>query len=242
MFRNKVVFVVIFSSLAISTAAAGRDKSEIASQIEAKYLTHTGVDRVRITEAGPVFVLEIGSVMAAPSNKMTMPMNKIDAGGAANQAKGGSAFMSNLMENQSSNKTLAKGTRVYLIKAEVKSGDLHYWILTADTSDITEGGSTKPIRYKALLNFGPGFDDLTVDEVDKKLAAVIAPEAYLAEQAKVAAAAASAPKTASLGMSQEEVIKALGQPTKVLSLGEKTILVYPDVKVTLIKDKVTDMQ
>jgi len=239
--RKKVLFVSV-SALILASTCAAHDKSEVAAQIEAKYLTHTGVDRVRITEAGTVFILQIGNVMAAPSNKMTMPVNKIDANGAANQAKGGSAFMGNLMENQSSNKTLAKGTRVYLIKAEVKSGELHYWILTADTADITEGGSTKPIRHKALLNFGSGFDDLSVDQVDKKLAAVIAPEEYLAEQAKAAAAAASAPKTASLGMNQEEVIKALGQPTKVLGLGDKTILVYPDVKVTLIKDKVTDMQ
>ena len=71
---------------------------------------------------------------------------------------------------------------------------------------------------------------------------MIAPEVYIAEQAKAAAAAPSAPKTASLGMRQEEVTKALGQPTKVLGLGDKTILVYPDVKVTLIEDKVTDMQ
>ena len=236
------VFLTITSFLLVSSASAGRDKGGIAAQIEAKYLTHTGIDRVRITEAGPVFVLQTGSVMAAPSNKMTMPVNRIDANGAANQAKGGSAFMSNLMENQSSNKTLSKGTRVYLIKAEVKNGDLHYWILTADTAEINEGGSTKPIRYKALLNFGPGFDDLSLDDVDRKLATVITTEAYLSEQSKFASAVANAPKSASLGMSQEEVVKALGQPTKILSLGEKTILVYPDVKITLLNNKVTDMQ
>ena len=219
-------------------------KNELAAQIEAKYLTHTGVDRVRITEPGPVFVLEAGNVMAAPSSNMTMPVNKIDPSGTAGQVKGGTAFMTDLVESQASNKTLAKGTRVYLIKAEVKGGgELHYWILTADTTDVTIHGTSKPIRYKALLNFGPGFEGLTVDQVDKKLAAVIAPEAYLAEQAKAAQASASAPKTASLGMSKDEVVKALGQPTKILSLGEeKTILVYPDVKITLVKDKVTDMQ
>jgi hypothetical protein len=239
---NKLFFTALSASLLISVPAVGREKSELAAQIEAKYLTHTGVDRVRITQAGPVFVLQIGGVMAAPSNKMTMPLNNIDANAAANQVKGGSAFMTNLMENQSSNKTLAKGTRLYLIKAEVKNGDLHYWVLTADTADISERGTTKPIRYKALLNFGPGYDGLTVDEVDKKLASVIAPEAYLASEAKAAQAAASAPKTVSLGMSQEDVIKALGQPGKILNLGEKTILVYPDVRITLVKDKVTDMQ
>jgi hypothetical protein len=241
--RNKLFLAAVVALLLTPVAAVGRDKSELAAQIEAKYLTRTGVDRVRITDAGPLFVLQIGGVMAAPSNKMTMPVNKIDANGAANQIKGGSAFMTDLMESQSSNKTLAKGTHLYLIKAEVKNGDLHYWVLTTDTAEINEGGTTKPIRYKALLNFGPGYDGLTVDEVDKKLASVIAPEAYLAAHAKAAEAAASAPKTASLGMSRDDVIKALGQPTKILNLGEeKTILVYPDVKITLVKDKVTDMQ
>lgn len=243
MLIHKLFFAAVAASLLISVAAFGRDKSELAAQIEAKYLTHTGVDRVRITEAGPIFALQVGGVMAAPSNKMTMPINKIDANGAANQVKGGSAFMTDLMESQSSNKTLSKGTRLYLIKAEVKNGDLHYWVLTADTTDINEGGTTKPIRYKALLNFGPGLDGLTVEEVDKKLASVIAPEAYLALQGKAAEAAATAPKTASIGMSRDDVTKALGQPTKILSLGEeKTILVYPDVKITLVKDRVTDMQ
>jgi len=244
MVGRRLFFAAVIASLLVTVSVFAAPKDELAAQIESKYLTHTGLDRVRITEPGPIFVVESANIMAAPSSNMTMPVNKIDPSGAAGQVKGGSAFMTDLVESQASNKTLPKGTRVYLIKAEVKgSGELHYWILTADTTDITVHGTSKPIRYKALLNFGPGFEGLTVDEVDKKLAAVIAPEAYLAAQTKAAEAAASAPKTAALGMSKEEVIKSLGQPTKILTLGEdKTILVYPDIKVTLIKDKVTDMQ
>ena len=242
MFGKKTLSIALVAASLISISALA-EKNELAAQIEAKYLTHTGVDRVRITQAGPIFVVQINGIMAAPSSKMTMPVNNIDASGAANQVKGGSAFMTDLMESQASNKTLNKGTQVYLIKAEVKGGDLHYWILTAETTDVTEHGSSKPIRYKALLNFGRGFDGMTVDEVDKKLAGVIAPDSYLAAQTKAAEDAAKAPKTAKLGMSQQEVISALGQPSKILSLGEdKTILVYPDVKITLVKDKVTDMQ
>ena len=239
---GKRIFSIAFVVVFLISLSALAEKNQLAAEIEAKYLTHTGVDRVRITQAGPIFVLQISGVMAAPSSNMTMPVNKIDPSGAANQVKGGSAFMTDLMESQAGNKTLNKGTQVYLIKAEVKGGDLHYWILTADTADVTQHGSTKPIRYKALLNFGPGFEGMTVDEVDKKLARVIVPESYLEAEAKAADEAAKTPKTAKLGMSQQEVIAALGQPTKILSLGEKTILVYPDVKITLVNDKVSDMQ
>jgi len=53
---------------------------------------------------------------------------------------------------------------------------------------------------------------------------------------------AGQPKTVSLGMSEVEVQGALGAPNKVVDLGVKKILVYSDLKVTLMNGKVSDVQ
>ena len=49
-------------------------------------------------------------------------------------------------------------------------------------------------------------------------------------------------KTISLGDTKDHVIAAFGQPQKVVQLGTKEIDYYPDMKVTFIKGKVTDVQ
>lgn len=51
-----------------------------------------------------------------------------------------------------------------------------------------------------------------------------------------------APKTIALKQSKEQVVAAFGQPTKVVKLGAKEIDYYPDMKVTFVNDKVTDVQ
>lgn len=53
---------------------------------------------------------------------------------------------------------------------------------------------------------------------------------------------AAGPKTISIGQSKNDVIGILGQPSKDVKLGAKEILVYPDMKVTLVNGKVSDVQ
>jgi hypothetical protein len=50
------------------------------------------------------------------------------------------------------------------------------------------------------------------------------------------------PKTISLGQTRDEVVAILGQPQKVVKLATKEMLYYPDMKVTLVKAKVADVQ
>jgi hypothetical protein len=50
------------------------------------------------------------------------------------------------------------------------------------------------------------------------------------------------PKTIALGQSKTDVVTALGQPGKDIVLGKKEILVYPDMKVTFVDGKVTDVE
>lgn len=55
-------------------------------------------------------------------------------------------------------------------------------------------------------------------------------------------AAPAPPKTVALGQTKDQVVAILGPPQKVASLGAKEIYYYPDMKVILIKGKVTDVQ
>jgi hypothetical protein len=50
------------------------------------------------------------------------------------------------------------------------------------------------------------------------------------------------PKTVALGQTADQVTAVLGSPQKVASLGVREIYYYPDVKVTLVGGKVTDVQ
>jgi hypothetical protein len=50
------------------------------------------------------------------------------------------------------------------------------------------------------------------------------------------------PKTIAAGQTRDVVIATWGQPTKDIKLANKEILVYPDMKVTLVAGKVSDVQ
>jgi hypothetical protein len=50
------------------------------------------------------------------------------------------------------------------------------------------------------------------------------------------------PKTIALKQTKEQVVAILGPPTKVVNLGSKEIDIYPDMKVTFVNNKVTDVQ
>jgi outer membrane protein assembly factor BamE (lipoprotein component of BamABCDE complex) len=50
------------------------------------------------------------------------------------------------------------------------------------------------------------------------------------------------PKTIALGQTKAQVVAIFGQPQKVANLGTKEIYYYPDMKVVLVKGKVSDIQ
>jgi len=79
----------------------------------------------------------------------------------------------------------------------------------------------------------PGLDDMTPDDVKKAIDTVITDPAT---------ASAVESKTVKLQMSPDEVKKTLGNPDKIVDLGQKQIYIYKDMKITFIDAKVTDVQ
>jgi len=99
---------------------------------------------------------------------------------------------------------------------------------------------------------------VTVAPADKDSAAADAAPAAPAAPAPAAAPAAAiapiapppppadapppAPKTIKIGQTRDEVVAAFGQPTKIIKLATKEIDTYPDMKVTFVHNKVSDVQ
>jgi hypothetical protein len=50
------------------------------------------------------------------------------------------------------------------------------------------------------------------------------------------------PQTIALGQTKDQVVATFGQPQKIVDLGIKEMYLYPDMKVTFMKGKVTDVQ
>lgn len=69
-----------------------------------------------------------------------------------------------------------------------------------------------------------------------------APMAPIAPPPPPTDAAPAQPKTIALGQTKDLVTANFGQPTKIVKLGTKEIDYYPDMKVTFVNDKVTDVQ
>ena len=79
-------------------------------------------------------------------------------------------------------------------------------------------------------------------------AAAAAPAAPVAAMAPIAPpppptdAPPAQPKTIAVGQTKDQVVAMFGQPTRIANLGTKEIDYYPDMKVTFVKGKVSDVQ
>lgn len=225
------VAVILMTLTAVSQANAGSHDA-IKEALEAKYqLTKTGIDRVRITQPGTVFVIQKNGISGDLASDATFLNNKVNDG-EVSQAGG---FMA-AMQDKKTSRNLKPGDKVYVFKIEVKDDQVEVFAVTCDTYDVNLHGSTRQTRYKALLSFELGKDFMgTADAaaVEKAVEAVITPESEVQ---------AASTKSVDLGQTPDQVKSALGAPDKMVNLGSKVIYVYKDMKVVFIDGKVSDVQ
>lgn len=223
---------IVAIACCFSISARAGDHSALEEGLKAKYeLTKTGIDRVRITQAGTVLVIQKPGISGDLSSDMSFLNNKIRDGQVA-QAGGFGA----MMQDKKTSRDLKVGDKVYLFKIEAKDDQVRYFIITCDTYDVNVHGSTRQTRYKALLSFELGKDFLetaNADAVKKTVDAVITPEAEVN---------AASTKSVELGQSPAQVETILGRPDKIINLGAKKVYVYKDMKIVFVDDKVSDVQ
>lgn len=205
---------------------------QLEEALKAEYkLTKTGIDRLRITEPGTIFVIQKEGVYANPSIDLGNVTDKVIDGNVQGPKGFGAAFFSN-----QNDRSLKVGTTVYVTRIDVRNEDVRFDVITCDTSDVNVKGNTRNVRFSATLAFE--FSGAFLEAADAKVVKK-AVDAVLLPQSEVQAAQT---RTVELGQTPDQVKAILGAPDKVVNLGTKEIFVYKDMKVIFQDGKVADVQ
>ena len=231
----------ILALLALLFAAPGFAadwKKSLEESIKAEYQpTKVGIsafqfDYNRITQPGTVLVVRIPGIYAdVADTKQAIVKTKI-VNGEAVQQKGVLASLSFTKQSRQ----LKVSEHVYVTQISVKDDGIQFELLTQDPAAVVVDGNTIQSRYRSEVVFPFGRDELPhlqLADVKKAIDPVLA-------TGDVANAVQT--KTIHLGMSTDEVKKALGDPEKIVDLGEKKIYVYKDMKVVFKDSQVADVQ
>lgn len=170
-------------------------------------------------------------VRADLASDLTLFANKVAVG------KEGIAQASGLgarLFGKETSKALEPGEQLYLYAADVNDKEVRLQFVTTKTYQVAVQGSTKEMRYKALLvlQFEPtALQSMNADQVFQSATSVFTTKDE-----------ASAPKSLKLGLTRAEVEAMVGKPDRILDLGERITYVYKDLRVVFVDGKVTDLQ
>lgn len=213
-------------------------KQSLEESLKAEYRpTKVGIsafqfDYNRITQPGAVLVVRIPGIYAdVADTKQAIVKTKI-VNGEAVQQKGILASLSFTKQSRQLNVS----EHVYVTQVSVKDDGIQFELLTQEPAAVVVDGNTLQSRYRSEVVFPFGRDELPnlkLEDVKKAIDPVLA---------STEAANAVQTKTVKLGMSTEEVKKILGDPEKIVDLGEKKIYVYKDMKVVFKDSQVANVQ
>lgn len=177
----------------------------------------------------------------------TVPVSNTYANGAIKQT-GLSGFLAKMSlsgpggDTQTFKRRFMTGEKFFVIQIQSATDGVVFTLL----SDPINGQ-----RYHATLTFPIAKDpDPPPEQVLATVAEVLRNDADQSSPAAIptaqnnsspADATPAQPKTISIGQSKSQVQALFGPPTRVAQLGSKEIDFYPDMKVTFVNNKVTDI-
>ncbi len=160
---------------------------------------------------------------------------------------------------------LADGAAVEVTRIQVddKKGTVRFDLV--DSPQDPASGAVLPAAHKAAILFefpkgalAAGDAGMLTDVIDQELRlapasgqgggsqpqpqGIASPQGTAAPAGQAQPQAQQAPATVQLGMTREQVIATLGQPTKIVNVGPKTIFTYPDLKIIFQNNQVADVQ
>lgn len=211
-------------------AAAADWKDALTHDLETLYpkTEQARFEMNQVTKAGVVLLVQKENIQAEPVHNFGSFASKVKDGEVLAPGGAGAFF------SRSNTRILKPGDKVYVTGIGVHDDRVDLTLLTFDTYDVNEKGSTKPTRMRSVLQFQIAKDQLaTMDAPAVKR--VVDPILALAS-------ASSTTKTIELGQTIEQVETMLGKPASVAKLGPKTIYTYPTMKVIFMEGKVSDVQ
>ncbi len=235
-------------------------------------LTVTTADKTDIVTAGSIMVLKKTGLVTVDAKNKNLYQNSYRNGRITQNAIGKTSnFFKKLpgaaAAGGGAERTFVQGEKVWITAIEVKENGVVLSLFTDAFGDTRyEATLTFPFeKYQtptaagALAAVAEVFD-VQASDGGQQGAAPAQPSGPAQPAAPMPPAAAAKPaeappppiappppppadpKTIALGQTIEQVTTNFGQPTKVMKLGAKQIYVYPDMKVTFVGGKVTDIQ
>jgi hypothetical protein len=235
--------------------------ASLSDEITAQYkVTKFGVDSTgfTVTEAGTVLMVQKGGIMGFPPTDMGVLATKYENGTIHSP----SPVLTGMFKQNVGTRFLTAGERVYVSKLDInlKASKITVSIVECDSCN----GVQNPSTYKAVVTFqfAKGYlDTANPADVETTMAQVLAIDSdpnqgggdqggqaqqggaqHEQQTAPAPVQQSAATVNIAVGQTIDQVKAALGEPQKTVNLGTKQILVYKDLKVTLIKGKVTDVE
>jgi hypothetical protein len=232
-FRVLLIATVAAATTPLTALGASNSRAMREALVADFPLTKVGVvmfktDYNRITQQGVILAVRLPGIYADVANTQDAIVNTNFANSQVSQATG---FAAAFGSNTGHSRTLNPNEKVYVTDVLVKRDAIQLELLTVDVTTLADGQGT---RYRAELNIKlPGVETMTPDDVKRSIETVVA-------DPRVASAVQS--KTIKVGMGQDEVKQALGNPDKIVDLGVKQVFIYKDMKITFMEGKVSDIQ
>jgi hypothetical protein len=253
-----IEFIAAACTAPLLQAQAGGSAADIQSKLYARFtLTQITADRTDIVTPGSILVLRKNGLQMQGISA-TMPPTNVYKDGRLLQSAG-SLFKGLAGTRDGSDystvpkRTFVAGEKFWLTGIRVQQDSVILTVYSDPFNDIRYYAELKfPFPVKKVI---PPTDDVMkqVDEVVSVDNAAAAPPPAASAQNTPAMQAIpppppppdqppAPPKTIAIGQTRAVVIATWGQPTKDIKLATKEILVYADMKVTLVGGKVSDVQ
>ncbi len=258
-----LTFTLVFAFPAFAqdqqgAGTAGSLRDELIKQYKLVKLGSNAGSTI-VTDQGTVLVVQMAGLLGVPPNALVP---------CPAHFKDGSLHAPSMLCKaalRNTGKDLANGDKVYPMKIDVnlQKEEVSMIVLECDTCNNTD-----PPTYfhsQVVFQFPKGYLE-TADpgQVEDMIAKLFAPDtssnnndsqqqqgqdqgqqqgqAQGQQQQQQPAQPPPPPASVQLGQTTDQVIAALGQPDKIVTLGTKQIYVYKDLKVTFVNGKVTDAQ
>lgn len=224
---------ILFAIFAVTGAAAAAQAPSVPlNQVDASYsLTKTGWGSAdRITNPGTVYVVRIDGMLARAIADHVTPTNVITDGKLVPPAKG---FLASFGASGDSQQ-IKPGDRFYLHDIDEKDNSLVFTLISLEKRNVVVHGNSTMSRLRMYIKFpmsSASLNALTPASAHALTDPVFAPEG-----------SPILTPTVQLGESLAQVREIMGDPLQQVNLGNKEILVYQHLKITLTDGKVTDAE
>ncbi|OLC97958.1 MAG: hypothetical protein AUH86_06145 [Acidobacteria bacterium 13_1_40CM_4_58_4] len=250
------VGVVLIAGILGAEAAQAQDTaaSSLEDQLKTQYkLAKMGSDSsgLVVAEQGAVLVIKTGGIRSYPPGDATVPPNTYKDGTMHAPSALIKKFwnIKGIGQGSDNSRILPLETKVYATKIslDAKNDKVTFNIMECDSCN----GVQRPSSYKSAVVFQFTKDYLSkadASQIKDVISLVLGPDTSgqqqqaQTQQQQAPDQSAPAPQTIQLGQTIDQVKAALGQPGKIVDLGQKQIYVYKDLKITFVNGKVADVQ